>query len=69
MKKDKMQELRDLLMAEVVLLKEKKTSVASVNAIRGCVSSVLATVREELAYNKAQGKTPVIEFMEKQNEQ
>lgn len=55
--------LRTILAEEIMKLREKKTTPANVNAITNATGKILSTIKLEIEYNKAIGRTPKIDFI------
>ena len=58
------QDLRVVLVEEIVSLRAGKTTAANVNAVTNATGKIFSSVKLEMEYNKLIGQTPNIPFIE-----
>ena len=61
-------DLRIIMAEEIQRIRDGKTTAANVNAITNAAGKILSSVKLELEYNKIQGRTTQIAFINPSND-
>jgi len=64
-----MQELREVLSDQVTKLQNDETTAGKANAVTNAIGKILSSIKLEMEYQKAMGKTKALRFLEYKEEE